>query len=349
MLSGCRDKTSSQKWSPHYQKAVEAYRRGYRREDYTRAVALFEKALLYEPSNAEIFLDIAAIYDDLLGDLPQAIFFYEKYLTAAGQTEKVAWVARWLRSARNRLSAAQTAKSPEGTEVVGNKDRLVQELREELSAANQSLAAEREKSRNLSEQITALNAQLSALREQPERIIVRSPAPGPTARDKPGARTPVGRGEKAWQSRWVTVSWLLCVSLGLLVVALVVRQRCAAARDRALLASIQASASGAAERIDKAGVIGKYFWVENDRSAGILSFTEKDGEIHVCVIDGTTRLRSRGKGQLAGNVLTAELHGVAGESVLTKFIFANEGRTVTAVWQGDQGVAMAAGTRSLDE
>lgn len=342
-LSGCRGKTSDEKWSPHYRKAVEAYRLG----DYSRAVSLFQKALLYDPSNAGIYLDIAAIYDDLLGDAPLAISFYEKYLNVAQQGEQADWARRWLRSTRDRLSAAQKEVTPQTPETVGDKDKLIRELREELRTANQSLDEEREKSRGLSERIAALSTQLSALREQQEHVIVRPPGSVPAGREADRAAT--GERTKAWQSRWITVAWLLCVSLGLLVIALVIRQRCAAIKERALLASIQASASGVAERIRQEDVLGKYFWVENDRSAGLLSFTEKDGEIHVCVIDGTTRLRSRGKGQLAGNVLTAELHGVGGDSIVTKFIFANKGRTVTAVWQGDEGVAMAAGTKALGE
>ena len=145
------------------------------------------------------------------------------------------------------------------------------------------------------------------------------------------------------------MSWLLCMALSVLVVALILGQRYTRTREKSLLASIQAGASGSSEDIRKEDILGKYYWVENDRSAGILSFTEKDDEIYACAIDGTTGVRSRGEGKLVDNVLTAELRTGGEQSVVTKFIFANKGRTVTAVWQGQEGTCVAAGTKAVGE
>jgi len=351
-LSGCRKRRAAKDWSPHHQEAVEAYRRG----EYQTAVSLFEKALLYEPSNADIYLDIAAIYDDFLGDPVKAVSFYEKYLQSATSDEKVGWVKRWASDARRRLAEAAKEKGPTATEPesVAEKEQAIEKLREELQTAKQSLAEEREKTRNLSERVRTLNAKLAQAVKERQELRDQIAAYSRTGLEIPRETEGWGKGAMSqthppWHRHWVTVGWLLSACLAFLVVALIISQRRARTAEEALLAGIQASATGAGEEITKDDILGKYFWVENEHSAGVVTFTEKDGEMHVCAIDGTTRLRTRGKAQLVGNVLTAELNSPGDEGVITKFIFANKGRTLTAVWQGDEGTAVAAGTKEVHD
>jgi len=351
-LSGCGKKGGTQKGSPHYLKAVRAYRRG----DYGKAVTLFQKALAIEPSNAEIYLDIAAIYDDFLGNASGAVSYYEKYLQSGAAGDKAQWVRHCLKSARGRLALAEGQERPGGTEgeTAADKDQLIGTLREQVQTATQALAEEREKATSLWEEVSSLQGKLSAADEENKKLQARvasysSDGRGPVERKAGGRITDSGRSMSAERGRTLPVSWLLCAALGVLVVALIVRQRYASAREKALVAGIQAAASGVREDIRKDDILGKYYWVENDHSAGILSFTEKDGEIYACAIDGTTGLRSRGKGKLVSNVLTAELRSGREEGVVTKFIFANKARTVTAVWQGDEGTSVAAGTKAVGE
>jgi hypothetical protein len=349
-FSGCRKRGAAQKESPHYRRAVEAYRK----REYEAAVSLFQKALLYEPSNADIYLDIAAIYDDFLGDASRALSFYEKYLENPTSQEKARWVKSWAEGARKRSAAKEKEEGPAQAEPesVTDREKLVETLQEELGAAKQSLAEEKEKTRNLSDQVTVLTARLSAAEAERQQLRDQIASYSRAGLDsaeqgKTGGEEVAGQAPPPWHRHWVTVGWLLSGCLAFLVVALLIKQRYARVAEEALLASIQASASGDTEKITKEDILGKYYWVENDHSAGVLSFTEKDNQIHVCAIEGTTRLRSRGKGQLVGNVLTAELTSPGEKGVVTKFIFANKGRTLTAVWQGDEGTAVAAGTKEV--
>lgn len=350
--SGCKRKERAQDWSPHYREAIEAYHG----RDYRGAVSLFEKALVYQPSNIDIYLDIAGIYDDFLGDPTKALSYYDKYLQAATDQEKISWARSWAAGARKRLAVVSPEEAAPGTQpdLTGDKDKALAELRNQLQEAQRLLAEEKEKTKSLSERVGELNAKLAAatkeqkeLREQlaaASRVRQEFPAEQESRTEDTGAGAQPG-----WFRHWVTAGWLLSVCLGFLLVVLIVRQKYARAKDKALLASIQASASGGGEEIRKDDVLGKYYWVENDHSAGVLTFTERDDEIHVSAIDGTTRLRSRGKGHLAGNVLTAVLSSPGEEGVMTKFIFANKGRTLTAVWQGEEGTAVAAGTKEMQE
>jgi tetratricopeptide (TPR) repeat protein len=350
--SGCRRKEGAQDWSPHYAEAVEAYRN----RDYRKAVSLFEKALLYQPSNIDINLDIAGIYDDFLGDPAKAVSYYDKYLESATDKEKISWTRGWAAGARKRLAAASVEKTAPGTEpeLTGDRDHALEELRNQFQETQRLLAEEKEKTKSLSERVGTLNVKLAETTKEQEELRerlavlsqVKGESPPGKGSDGEGARTGIRPG---WWRNWVTAGWLLSVCLGFLLVVLIVRQKSARAKDKALLASIQASASGGGEEIRKDDVLGKYYWVENDHSAGVLTFTERDDEIHVSAIDGTTRLRSRGKGHLAGNVLTAVLSSPGEEGVMTKFIFANKGRTLTAVWQGEEGTAVAAGTKEMQE
>ncbi|NQT81637.1 tetratricopeptide repeat protein [bacterium] len=347
-LQGCEKKGPRQKWSPHYRKAVRAYRQG----EYAKAVSQFEKALLYDPSKAEIYLDIAAIYDDFLGNTSGAISYYEKYLRVADGGRKAKWVRRWIEQARKRLLSAEGQEQPGEAET--DKDQLIETLREELRLTKQALADETDKTSSLSGRVSSLESELStALKEKKElelRVASDSGDGRQPGRDK--GQVGVSGSERSISSkerRPSPASWVLCGALGVVIVALIIKQRYAREKEKALLAGIESAASGSTEHIRKDDILGKYYWVENDHSAGILSFTEKDGDMHVCVIDGTTRLRSRGKGKLIGNVVTAELRSGSEESVVTKFIFANNGRTVTAVWQGDEGTSVAAGTKAVQE
>jgi hypothetical protein len=349
---GCGKKKGDTQWLPHYRKAVEAYRRG----DYGRAVELFKKALVLEPSNAEIYLDIAAIYDDFLKNAEGAVSNYEKYVKLVKSGEKTEWAKRWMENARRRLASPTGEEHPggSGTEAEADKDKLIEGLREQLRTSNQALAEERTENESLAKRVSTLSRDLAAARKEKdelERKLASYAAASPAVKEgERGSQFGPGDSEASTQGRRPPpVSWLLCGALGILVVALVVGQRYARAREKTLLAGIQAAASGSGEQIGRDDILGKYYWVENDHSAGVLNFSEKDGEIHACAIDGTTRLRSRGKGKLVGNVLTAELHTGGGESVVTKFIFANKGRTVTAVWQGDEGTSVAAGTKAVGE
>ncbi len=351
-LSGCGKKPPASEGSPHYRRAVQAYDRG----DFQKAVSLFMKAHSIDPSNTDIYVDIAAIYDDFLGNPSMALSFYEKYLENPTSEEKAAWVRRWAANARKRAAAkpAVEGQVPPGPETVTESDQYIQSLQDQIRSANQLLVEEKEKTRNLSERIAALNARLSAAEKERQELRHQMAADSRAGselpdRGKDDADSARSQVTPAWHRQWVTVGWLLSACLAFLVVALIIRQRYARMADRALVASIQASAAGENEAVQKDDILGKYFWVENDHSAGLLSFTEKDDEIHVCAIDGTTRLRSRGKGQLVGNVLTAELSSPGEEGVMTKFIFANKGRTLTAVWQGDQGTAVAAGTKEVQD
>lgn len=332
-LAGCEKDGGERQWSPHYRKAVRAYRQG----DYARAVELFEKALVFEPSKAEIYLDIAAIHDDFLNNAPAAISNYEKYLQHAGGGEMAEWVKRWLADARRRLASAPEESQPAETEVNADTDtdKVIETLREQLLASERALAQERKENTGLSEQVSTLSRELSAAREEKKTLEGRV-----TADERDGFPK---------RRRTLPLSWLLCMALSVLVVALILGQRHARTREKSLMDSIQAGASGSMEDIRKEDILGKYYWVENDHSAGILSFTEKDDEIYACAVDGTTGVRSRGEGKLVGNVLTAELRTGGEQGVVTKFIFANKGRTVTAVWQGEEGTCVAAGTKAVGE
>jgi hypothetical protein len=346
VLLGCREETSERKWSPHYRKAVAAYQEG----DFTGALALFEKALLYEPSHSELYLDIGAIYEDFLGDPQKAVSCYEKFLEQQAEGEKAEWVKGLIRVAKAR-PAVQASRSPETEPAgdTGDPDQLVETLRGKLADSEQALAEEKMKSGNLATQLTALGTRLSASQEKERQLQERlatyvTVAPETVAAERRGL---ISSRRTQAERRWLTVGWLLCSSLFILVVALIVKQRYAAAKERELIAGIQASAEGSNQRLREDDILGKYFWVENDHSAGVLSFTKKDDEICVCAIDGTTRLRSRGKGRLLGNVLSAELRDAGGEGVPTKFIFANGGRTLTAIWAGEEGSTIAAGTKDV--
>lgn len=352
MTSGCGRKEEQQDWSPHYAKAVEAYRD----RDYRRAVSLFEKALLYQPSNIDIYLDIAGIYDDFLSDPTAAISYYDKYLQAASDAEKISWTRRWVTDARKRMATTTEEGTAPAIEPgpTGDKDPALEELRAQFQEAQRVLAEERERTKGLSQRVGELTDRLAeATKEQEElrnRLAVLSRVEAASA--------PVKRGKDegmpaeirpGWFRNWLTAGWLLSLCLGFLLVVLMLRQRHARERDKSLLASIQSSASGRGEEIRKEDILGKYYWVENDRSAGVLTFAERDNEISVCAIDGTTRLRSRGKGHLEDNVLTAMLSSPGEKGVVTKFIFGNQGRTLTAVWQGEGGTAIAAGTKETRE
>lgn len=352
MTCGCRKKEESQDWSPHYAEAIQAYRD----RDYRKAVSLFEKALLYEPSNIDIYLDIAGIYDDFLGDLTAAISYYDKYLQVATDAEEISWTRRWVADARVRLSSASVegTEPPAEADVAEDRDRTLEKLRVQSQESQRLLAEEKEKTRSLSERVGELTARLTEeTREKEElrkRLAVLSQIEAASSAVKGGD----GEGRRAqtrpgWFRNWVTAGWLLSVCLGFLLVVLILRQRHARRSDKSLLASVQASASGTGEEIRKEDILGKYYWVENDRSAGVLTFAERDDEIYVCAIDGTTRIRSRGKGRLENNVLTSVLSSPGEEGIITKFVFANKGRTLTAVWQGEAGIAVAAGTKETRE
>lgn len=352
MTSGCRKKEERQDWSPHYAEAVEAYRA----RNYRKAVSLFEKALLYQPSNIDIYLDIAGIYDDFLGDPTAAISYYDKYLQVARDEEKISWTRRWAADARKRgVSAAEEETVPAvEPDLTEDKERALQELRARFQEAQRLLVEEKEKTKGLSERVGELTAKLAeATNEQKElreRLAVLSQVGAASSTVKSGDGEGMrGKTRPGWFRDWVTAGWLLSVCLGFLVVVLMLRQRHARERDKSLLASIQASVSGSGEEIRKEDILGKYYWVENDRSAGVLTFSERDDEVYVCAIDGVTRLRSRGKGHLEGNVLTSVLSSPGERGVITKFIFGNKGRTLTAVWQGEEGTALAAGTKETRE
>jgi tetratricopeptide (TPR) repeat protein len=341
-----------QDWSPHYREAVEAYRAS----DYRRAISLFEKALLYQPSNIDIYLDIAGIYDDFLGDPAKAISYYDKYLQAASDEVKISWTRRWAADARKRLAATTDEETSPAAESdsTADKDQALEEMRAQFQQAQRLLAEEKEKTKSLSERVGTLSTRLSeATKEQEEiqehlAVLSRGKEESPATNGSDGEDTRTAT-RTGWFRSWATAGWLLSVCLGFLLVVLMVQQRHARARDRSLLAAIQASASGSGQEIRQEDILGKYYWVENDHSAGVLTFTERNNEVHVCAIDGTTRLRSRGKGRLQGNVLTAMLSSPGEEGVITKFIFSNKGRTLTAVWQAEEGTAVAAGTRETRE
>lgn len=351
-LSGCGKKGDIRDWSPHYRKAVEAYRRG----DYEKAVSLFRKALLYDSSKAEIYLDIAAIYDDFLGDASEAVSYYDKYLRAAGGGDKTEWVRKLAEKARDRLLSAEGQEQPGGSggETTADKDELVETLREQLRASRRALAEEREKTTNLSEQISSLYAELSTLEKESNelrsRVSARSGDSNEAMGDKPQPRaTGSERRGSARHGGWREASWLLCLALAILLVALLINLRHASAREKALLATVQAAGLDSTELLRKEHILRKYFWVENNASTGIVSFTEKDDEIYVCATDKRRGARSRFKGKLVGNVLTAEPASGDVETVVTKFIFAHKGRTFTAVWQGDRGTRVAAGTKAVGD
>ncbi len=352
LLSGCGKKGGIRDWSPHYRKAVEAYRRG----DYKNAVSLFQKALLYDSSNAEIYLDIAAIYDDFLGDASEAVSYYEKYLRLAAGGGKTKWVRQLAEKATDRLLSAEGQEQAGGSggETTADEDKLVETLREQLRASRQALAEERKKTTSLSEQISSLYAELSAMEKENSELRSRVSAHSGDANDAVGNKsqsrlTGSERRGLARQEGWLAASWLLCLALAILLIALLVKLRHASAREKALLASIQAAGFDSTEQLQKEDILGKYFWVENNASTGILTFTEKDGEIHVCATDKKSGARSRFKGKLIGNVLTAEPASGDVETVVTKFIFAHKGRTFTAVWQGDWGRCVAAGTKAVGD
>jgi hypothetical protein len=250
-------------------------------------------------------------------------------------------VRRWINDATVRLASSPKQADSNEAEADGevDKEKMIESLREELRVSNEALVEERKENTNLSDQCSTLNRELEAARKEKQTLegrLAARPALAATRRpSRPG--------------RPVPVSWLLCIALGILVMALILGQRSARTREKALLASIQGTVSGSVEDIHKEDIMGRYYWVENDRSAGTLSFTEKDGDIYACAIDGTTGLRSRGRGTLVGNVLTAELRSGTQEGVVTKFIFANRGRTLTAVWQGEEGTSVAAGTKAIKE
>lgn len=349
LLSGCGKKGVARKWAPHYRNAVRAYVRG----DYEGAVSLFHKALLFDRSNAEIYLDIAAIYDDLLGETAEAVSYYEKYLQMNGETDKAKWVRRWVDRARDRLSAPGEQEPPgaTGSETETGNVEPVESLRERLRVAERDLAQEKENSKRLSEEVSILEARLSAAMKETKELHAQLAAGAGGEPERSGNKTQpsLARGDgtaSEERASRLPVSWMLCFALGILVVALIVKQRYTAAKEKELLAGIGAAASDPTEGIRENDVLGTYFWIENDRRFGTLDFTEKDGEIRVRAVDGATHLKSQGKGKLLGNVLTAELRGASGKGVLTKFIFANKGRTVTAVWQGEEGTSLAAGAKA---
>ncbi len=105
--SGCdrkRNTTAEKQGTLHYQLAIDAYNDG----KYERAIQHFEKALLFDPKEAEIYLNLGAIYDDYVQNKEKAVFYYNKFIELSKDPEKTEKVMQWIQSAQEDLSKDKT-------------------------------------------------------------------------------------------------------------------------------------------------------------------------------------------------------------------------------------------------
>ena len=105
--SGCdrkRNTTAEKQATLHYQLAIDAYNDG----KYERAIQHFEKALLFNPNEAEIYLNLGAIYDDYVQNKEKAIFYYNKFIELSKDSEKIEKVMQWVQSAQEDILKRET-------------------------------------------------------------------------------------------------------------------------------------------------------------------------------------------------------------------------------------------------
>ncbi len=67
-----------------------------RQGDYRQAVEMYQKALVLEPDNADIYLQLGVIYDDNLKDKQLAAAYYREFLRRAPDSEMEDRVRGWL-------------------------------------------------------------------------------------------------------------------------------------------------------------------------------------------------------------------------------------------------------------
>jgi len=237
-LSGCGKKGGTRSRFPHYRMAVEAYREG----NYDKALSLFQRALLYDRANAEIYLDMAAIYDDFVGDTARAISCYEKYLGLAGESEKAHQVRKWVEEARARLAVAAGTERPEaaGEEKEADEGQGTPALRERLLATRQALADEKDKTASLSEKVSGLYSSLSAALKENKELKAR-----------------LAGGSGGENRRFIPLGWLVCIALGIIVVGLVIKQKYSAGRRESVAAGVRLGPSDGTEEVRKEDILGK--------------------------------------------------------------------------------------------
>jgi len=64
--------------------------------DYKTAISILEKLLSIMPKDIDARYNLAVIYESYVGDIPQAVFHYQKYLSYCGNDRRAKDVAQWL-------------------------------------------------------------------------------------------------------------------------------------------------------------------------------------------------------------------------------------------------------------
>lgn len=95
-FSGCGEKEKEKVSPPSVPDHVGKARVFYHQGDYTKAVEMYQKALVLDPGYADAYLQLGIIYDDNLKDEKRAVYCYRKYLALEPKAEKAAMVRNWL-------------------------------------------------------------------------------------------------------------------------------------------------------------------------------------------------------------------------------------------------------------
>ena len=84
----------------------------YRQGNYEKAVEMYEKAVILDPSNADAYLQLGIIYDDNIKDEERAVEYYRRYLRLDPDSDKAQRVREWLRESSQ---AEMPNRGEEGT------------------------------------------------------------------------------------------------------------------------------------------------------------------------------------------------------------------------------------------
>ncbi len=109
--------------------------------DYVEAADVYEKVLVLEPDRASVYLDLAIIYDDYIGNRDQAIKLYRKYLELQPDSEKKELVEEWIQQAERRLLGVPRS----GSKAMGERLLIIQEEMEIIKAEKMKLETEVER------------------------------------------------------------------------------------------------------------------------------------------------------------------------------------------------------------
>ena len=149
-------------------KLVGRAREAFLNGQYIEAVDLYEKAIVLEPEQAEIVLDLAIIYDDYLGNSEKSLELYKKYLQINPKSEKRELVEEWMKDSNNESLGIASKRN----EAIGEQFLLLQKEMEDLTKEKQKLEKEVER---LSGKLYSIQAehqeQLRDMQEKQEKLV----------------------------------------------------------------------------------------------------------------------------------------------------------------------------------